>query len=134
MMDTVLLYDLVFYRFGNNPGGRQVVGFLLVGLALAGKWNGSGFVVSTEASKLSNFSCSCSKVIDVSLAWTAHKRSYTFRSFSDRLELALGLFDKSTRRLGISGGQDSPCFANGFSLRNEWDDSWGDGANDGIQD
>ncbi|KAA8531912.1 hypothetical protein F0562_006371 [Nyssa sinensis] len=34
MMDIVLLYDLVFCRFGSNPGGRQVVGFLLAGLAV----------------------------------------------------------------------------------------------------
>jgi hypothetical protein len=58
----------------------------------------------------------------------------TVRAFGDHLELALGLFDASMRRHGIGGGLDNPCFSSSHGLSNEWYDSLGDGANDGIQD
>ena len=119
-------------------------------------------MVITEASKLSNFSCSSSKVIGMSLAWTARvsslyslprpssillvrssassgaprrSSSSTFAFMDCRnVVLAFGLFDAATRRLGLGGGQDSPCFAGYLGLCNEWYDGVGDGANDCIQD
>ena len=58
-----------------GAGERQGVGFLLVGLVVVGNWRGSGFGVIVEASKFSNFSCSSSKVIGMSLAWIARVSS-----------------------------------------------------------
>ena len=52
----------------------------------------------------------------------------------DQFELDFGLFDAATRRVGVSGGQDCPCFTSSFGLCNKRYDGVGDGANKGIQD